>query len=351
MNIALTGGHLTPAHAFAEIASQYGDNLVMMGSAGQNSPECNELNKLGVTYHTIKTVKYNRHKKIYSILSLPSLPASIIKSIRVLSRTHTDIVVTFGSYNAVPVAIAAKILKIPYITHEQTRSIGLANKLIAKGATACTVSYEESLPYFPHKKTKLIGNLLRHAIWNPLPVPSLQLQSNLPLLYVTGGNQGSEIIVRAFMSIIKSLAKNYQIVLQHGKVNLGIDTRDLPNLIVKPWFTSTEAAWILHHAHMVITRGGANTISELMVAGIPSIIIPLKDSADDEQTKNAEMFTKHHAGILIPQKTCSGETLLQSIHSIEADYEQYQTHAHQLIAFQHRDAANILYQIVVGASK
>lgn len=351
MNIILTGGHLTPAYAFAEIAIQKGDQLIMIGSAGPNSPESTELAQLGVAYQTINSVKYDRYKKLKSIVTIPKLLSAIIKSIQILRSFKPDVVVTFGSYNAVPVALAAKLLHIPYITHEQTRFIGLANKIIAKGANACAISYSDSFTFFPLNKTVLVGNLLRQAIWHPSHTTKLTLPNQLPILYVTGGNQGSETIVKALLSIVDQLIDSYQIVLQHGKINPYLSHQLNSYVVAKPWFSTDEAAWLYHHAHVVISRAGANTTSELMVAGVPSIIIPLEGSADGEQQSNARIFLEQQAGIIIPQKKCSGETMLEAIQTIEADYESYRSHAHQLTGMQRPDAAISLYQMAMNARK
>jgi len=67
----------------------------------------------------------------------------------------------------------------------------------------------------------------------------------------------------------------------------------------------------------VIGRAGASTVSELTVAGRPSILIPLGVALDDDQGQNARMLAEgggaevaREAGLTQPMMTSALSTLL-----------------------------------------
>ena len=172
------------------------DNLILIGSRGEDSIEANELKSLQVSYRTIKPVKFDRYHKIESALRLPQLIIPIAQSIQYLSQFKAEAVVLFGSFNAVPVGIAAAILRIPIIIHEQTLKGGLANQFLKSMAKVCAVSYQSSVTCFPPEKTKVIGNLIRNSFWRQSNSFSKKLPTSKPIIYVTGGNQGSQILLK-----------------------------------------------------------------------------------------------------------------------------------------------------------
>ena len=347
MKIIITGGHLTPAYAFAEYARQQGDELVMIGSAGPQSTEAKELKELQVPYKQIYPVKFDRNHQYRSYIRLPLLSVPFFQSMRYLSSLKPDIAVTFGSFNALPVAWAAMCQKIPFIIHEQTRSLGLTNSLLSSFCAAQAVSYEETKRNAV--KHEVTGNLLRQVIWNPPQHSPLSLPTEKPILYITGGNQGSSAINHALLPALNQLSNSYQVVLQSGKTSIDI-SQISQKVIVKPWFSVQEAAWLLHHAHIIISRGGANTISEIMVAGTPALTIPLPNTTNDEQTKNAHLLSDRKAGLVLPQTELSTQAVLDNLRCIESDYKNIVENAQQLRALQHPDAVKKLYRLAHDAT-
>lgn len=344
MKITVTGGHLTPAYAFIEQAQTHDAIIEVIGASGQNSLEATVLRQLHVPYHSILPIKFDRLHKLRSLLKLPLITIAIAQSYTILLHSRPDRVLVFGSFNAVPVAIAAKLLNIPCYLHEQTHVMGLANRLISHFVTGCAVSYSESKRFVRHHNVKVTGNLLRKNIWHPPPKPSFTLPSHKPILYITGGNQGSAAILTATNSIISQLTASYQLIIQHGKVTLPtVDSR----ILAQSWFDVDDVSWILAHAHIVISRGGANTTAELMAAAAPSIIIPLPHASHQEQIINASFIAKHHAAIVLPQHELTGQTLYAAITQMETDYEAYKRAAQHLKSMQNPAAAEQLYDFII----
>jgi len=250
--------------------------------------------------------------------------------------------VVFGSFTAIPVALAARLLHIPFYLHEQTRTVGLANRLICRFAAGCAYSYPESISKL-HCTNKLhTGNLVRPLLWHPSAKPPFSIPAHKPILFVTGGNQGSKALVDVCLLIAKELSKKYQIILQTGKIQAKSNLA-----LIRPWFPAEQMAWLLHRSRIVICRGGANTIAEIMIAGTPAVIIPLPNSSGDEQSKNANLIHQNQAGVLLDQAKLNPESLLQAINTIESAYPAYKQAAKKLKQLQNPHAAESFYQFVI----
>jgi UDP-N-acetylglucosamine--N-acetylmuramyl-(pentapeptide) pyrophosphoryl-undecaprenol N-acetylglucosamine transferase len=344
MEIVVTGGHLTPAYGFIEEAQSRNSRVTVIGALGNDSVEAQEFAKLNVGYHSIYPVKYNRYKKIYSILRLPLIVVPILQSIRLLKKIQPSVVVVFGSFNAVPVAIAAKFLRINVYLHEQTRTVGLANRIISHIAQACAVSYADTPGLGACSRTVYTGNVLRRSIWYPPQQPSFTLPSSKPVLFITGGNQGSAVILKTIEPLIEALSKTYQLIIQHG--NNQPPAAPGTDVLFKKWFDVTDVSWLLANARMVITRGGANTTAEIMAIGVPAIIIPLPNASQNEQEKNAAIIAAHNGGIIISQQHFNRHSLSHAIEEIENNYQTYRSSAKKLVQFQQKTAAAKLYTCI-----
>ncbi len=350
MKIVVTGGHLTPAYSFAEVALNRGNQIHMIGSAGNNAVEATEMKRLGSTYKTIKPIKFDRNNKLISALKLSGFIIPLMQSYTYLRDLRPHVVVTFGGFNAVPVAYAAKLLHIPVVVHEQTRAIGLANRLIVPIASWCGLSYVSSKPYFP-ASAKVIGNILRREIWEPPAACPITIPTDMPILFITGGNQGSQSIINLIKQILPELTKRYQVILQYGK-QYPWGQADAPTPIIsKSWFSASETSWLLHHAHLIISRGGANTTAEIMVAGTPSIIIPLPNTSQDEQRQNALIIARSGGGMMIEQNQLSKTSLLTAIAHIEASYPIVKKQAKELSNSQLQSAVEVMYQQVINLAE
>lgn len=340
MKILISGGHLTPALAFIEFIQKNhtSDEIVFIGrlyskkGKQQISQEKTEVEKLGVKFIPFTSVKLSQNTLLAKIASIPSLLHKVLSVIVIIIKEKPHVFVSFGGYLAIPVALACWILRVPVITHEQTRTAGVANAIISKFANKIAISYKESSEYFPKSRTVLTGNLIRQSVLqNSKTMPEwIKKQPTKPILYVTGGSQGSEIINRTVSQILKPLLKNWCIIHQCGKpagtTNYLTDLTQAKNQLsqanqenyhIREWITQTELAWIYSHAKAVISRSGANTTEEIALKQIPAILIPLPFSHNDEQLKNAQALSNNKQALLLEQKNLTPEILLEATELIQ----------------------------------
>jgi len=336
MKIALIGGHLTPALAFIDYCQKnhQNDELIFFGrlfarqSSKQPAHERDEVLKRQVTFIPFNSGKINNQPILTLIFNLLILFHGFIKAIILLTKHKPDVVLSFGSYLAVPIVFASFILKIPSITHEQTQTTGLANKIISLFVQKIAVSHKDSLKLFNPRKTVFTGPLIRSQLMSQEPIfPSWFNRKNIrPIIYITGGSQGSEIINCTVSQAIAQLTQKWFIIHQCGSKSnqrdyykeLLVNSKKLnptqrSQYIVFEWLSETELNWIFRKSSLVIARAGANTVAEINFHQLPSILIPLPFSYNQEQLKNAQALAQIGGAYILEQKNLNTVTLLKTI--------------------------------------
>lgn len=304
MRVVVVGGHLTPA--LAVIEKLLPDNEVFyMGRrhalTDDNAPslEYTTMERLGVPFVEIKMGKFQRFSKGKTFKDSLKIPFGFSQAISSLIKLKPDVVLAFGSYVSVPVAMAAKTLGIPLVIHEQTQEAGLANRVSAVFADRVCISYESSRKYFPKNKTILTGNPIRESVINAAETKLTTFAEDLPFIFITGGSQGSHNLNELVFSVLPELNKSVNIFHQTGdsKFNdfgkLENKKRDLdfPDRykIIK-FLTPSEFGSVLAIANLVIGRAGANTVNEILYLKKPAILVPLSFAQKEEQLKNAMLL-------------------------------------------------------------
>lgn len=336
MKVLISGGHLTPALAFIDyLQNTHPDiEILFVGreftreSDKQPSREKQEIESRNIKFIPLATGKFSK-STLFSIFNQAGLfITSLFQSSNLLSRYQPDVFVSFGSYVAVPIALSCWVRHIPIITHEQTRTVGRSNKIIGRIAKRVAISFPESASFFPSYKTVLTGNLIRKQLLqkNP-PKPSwYTATSSLPLLYITGGSQGSEVINSTVSQALPRILRDWQVIHQCGAASLSrsylneleqrkhlLTKTQGSRFFIREWITEQELAWIYKHASACISRAGANTTQELVYSKLPAVLIPLPFSNYQEQQKNAEALAATGGAIVITQKNLNPDALLAAL--------------------------------------
>lgn len=372
MKLLLSGGHLTPALAFIEyIQSTYPqDSITFLGrlyskkNTKQTSQEKAETEKLGVKFIPYNSVKLSQNTAFAKIQSIPLLFIKTLQTTFILIKEKPDVFVSFGGYLAVPIALACWIMRIPVITHEQTRSAGVANLIISKFANKIAISYPESLEFFPKSRTTITGNLIRQSVLkNSKKMPAwIKKKPIKPILYITGGSQGSEIINQTISQILKPLLKNWFVIHQCGKpsgkmnylnelshIKNKLSQANQENYKIREWITQEELSWIYSNAKGVISRAGANTTEEIALNQIPAVLIPLPFSHNDEQLKNAQALSSNKQAILLEQKNLNPEVLLEATELIKKFHRKFSRNLQMFSKTEHSEEK--LYKLVQSVVK
>lgn len=367
MKILITGSHFTPAQAvIQELKKITQPEIVYVGRKhtieGDKtlSVESQILPKLDIKFIPLTSGRLQRSFSRHTIPSLLKIPLGFIQAFYLVMREKPNVVLSFGGYTAVPVVVAAWLMSIPIIIHEQTLVSGLANEISSWFASKIAVSFADHS--FTKKKHSVVtGNPLRQEMLGLdektnvreeyKKLLSISQAKKLPLILITGGNQGSHIINKTVGEILKELTKNACVLHQTGDSKEGdfeklitaqqtLENKD--RYLAKKWIEPTDLNFIFQKADLVISRAGINTLVELAYFAIPVLLIPIPYLYKDEQNKNAQFFNKIGLAEVLPQSELNSVKLLSNVEEILGNLSHFKERAKEASGIVIPDAAKRL---------
>ncbi len=352
--IFITGGHLTPAMAviskLLEDKSHWEISFIGRKYAFEgDTAVSNEFNifkdNSDVRFLGITTGRLQSRITKRFFLSLLKIPVGFFQSLWWLIRYRPQIVLSFGGYIAVPVTLAAWFLDIPVVTHEQTITVGRANRFIQFLSKKVFLSWESSLSEVDKEKAVLTGNPIREETFTIKKTPLYQIyqqamknnSSSTRTIWITGGNMGSHSINKLVKDSLPELLKKYFIIHQTGKSEEFKDKSDLEkfvhtlppklraNYLLQEYIGPDDIGWVLKESNVIVGRSGANTITDLLALTKPAVLIPLPWAGRNEQYLNAKFYESIGGGIILDQKNATPSVLIGKLDELIKNLDRYQT--------------------------
>ncbi|HEY1073377.1 undecaprenyldiphospho-muramoylpentapeptide beta-N-acetylglucosaminyltransferase [Brevundimonas sp.] len=243
-------------------------------------------------------------------------------------RTGADVVVGFGGYPSAPALVAAILQKRPTLIHEQNAVLGRTNRMLAPrvGGVASAFPTLGRAPEAVKARAQVVGNPVRPDIRALFDRAYVAPAGDGPIhVLVTGGSQGARILSetapRALAALPEAIRSRLKVQQQSRPETLE-SARQIYleagiNAEVAPFFR--DMADRLSKAHLVIGRAGASTCSELAVAALPSVLIPLKIAMDDHQTLNARALSEAGAARVIAEDDLTVDSLTAALTEVLSD--------------------------------
>lgn len=320
-----TGGHTYPAlttlRALQARLAEADTAVSVLWAGSPDGLEAKVTESEGIRFVPVATGKIRRASNPLGMLTAANMkdmarvPLGVAQARSIVAEFKPDVILSTGGYVAVPIGLAAGLLRRPLVVHEQTVRLGLANRLLAKRATRVAVSSPSTLELLPEgvrERAVVTGNPVRAEVFAGEPlkaVDALGLDSfdpDLPVLYVTGGAQGAVQINTVVTEALPWLLQHANVIHQCGPNNLQdmFDrTATLPAEQAARYrvmgFVGAELPDVLALADVVVSRSGAGTIAELTALGKPSVLIPLASAAGNEQSHNAHRLQDLGAAITL----------------------------------------------------
>ena len=359
-----TGGHFYPIIAIADalynIAEEerlVGLELILMSD---NPYDKTLLQRKGIHFQKITSGKMRRYFSLLNITDGVKTLIGILSAIRQIYAHFPDVIFGKGGYASFPALVAARIFKIPVIIHESDVVPGKVNKWAGSFAKRVAISFPDSLKYFPREKTALTGNPIRTSILGKTPDEArevFQLESSIPTILVLGGSQGSQKINDIFLDIAPELVKNYQVIHQCGRNNIDSVTKRMSVVLEKSSFKNryhifgflndTELRNASSAADIAISRAGSGAIFEIAAWNLPSILIPLPNSAQDHQRENAYAYARTGACQVIEQENLTPHILLSEIQKLLKDEKRKTRMRDAAAGFAKLDAAQKIAREII----
>jgi UDP-N-acetylglucosamine--N-acetylmuramyl-(pentapeptide) pyrophosphoryl-undecaprenol N-acetylglucosamine transferase len=258
----------------------------------------------------------------------------------------------------VPPLVAASLLGVPAVLHEQNAVIGRANLFLASRVSLIATGFPDlrGLGEAQRVRTRYTGNPVRPTVIEAAKTPYPDFGGRLGVL-VTGGSQGARVmadIVPAALALLspdeRSRIRLTQQARGEDKARVAAACARLEFPVeIEEFFTDLPAR--IAAAHLVVGRAGASTVSELAVIGRPSILVPFPHALDQDQAANAAVLAANGAATVIAQTAFTPDRLAQSLRAALNDPISLAAAAHAAKAAGVADAAERLAALVMGIAR
>ena len=312
-----TGGHVYPALAVAEYLRARDVPLFWLGTP--RGIENRVVPEHGIELLTVQ-VSGVRGKGLKSKLVAPvKVLAAIFQALYICMRRRPAAVLGMGGFASGPGGIAAWLLRVPLLIHEQNRVAGTTNRILAR----CAVKIMQGFPgtFADGARTVTTGNPVRRRIADLAGRESRgrskisdEILTPAPAsvnVLVLGGSQGARQLNRVAPLALERLQRRIKVSVRHqcGEKHLA-ETQDiyaglqLDQVRLDPFIDDMASAY--GWADIAVCRAGALTIAELCSAGLASILVPFPFAIDDHQTANARFLRDAGAALLLPEDELTG---------------------------------------------
>ncbi|MCH5246637.1 MAG: undecaprenyldiphospho-muramoylpentapeptide beta-N-acetylglucosaminyltransferase [Muribaculaceae bacterium] len=307
-----TGGHIFPALSIANAVKAADPEADILFVGAIDRMEMEKVPQAGYKIIGLPVAGFNRKNVLKNFKVLLKLYNSIRLAKKILKEFNPDIAVGVGGYASGPILKAAQKKGIPTMLQEQNSYAGVTNKLLAQKANAIFVAYDGMERFFPAEKIIKTGNPIRKNIKDSEKIDKRKAKEELGfdpdklLIVAVGGSLGARTINESILASIPVFMKNdinllWQTGKQYAKTYLPeAEKQSKSGIKAVPFIDRMDLVYAA--ADLIISRAGAATISEIQYLGVPSILIPSPNVAEDHQRKNAEALVKEGAAQMLLDK-------------------------------------------------
>jgi UDP-N-acetylglucosamine--N-acetylmuramyl-(pentapeptide) pyrophosphoryl-undecaprenol N-acetylglucosamine transferase len=347
-----TGGHLFPALALREVLVRRGWHVPIatdprVGAFVEGVPDADT--------HRIRSATLTGGNPLAVARFAAAMAQGIAESRRLTKAIRPMAVVGFGGYPTVPPLVAARLAGIPILVHEQNAVLGRANRLLLRFGATLATGFDKPKGGESAARSIHVGNPVRAAVAAEAVRPyQPSAEGERFRLLVFGGSQGarvfSELLPAALAELPDDLRTRLRVVQQARPEDL---TRTLEafrrlgaQVELQPFFG--DMAERIAAAHLVISRAGASTVSELAAIGRPAILVPYPHALDHDQAENARALAGAGGAWVVPERELTPAALAGRLSTLMKDPDRLRTAAEAARSTGRLDAAERLADLVEG---
>jgi UDP-N-acetylglucosamine--N-acetylmuramyl-(pentapeptide) pyrophosphoryl-undecaprenol N-acetylglucosamine transferase len=326
-----TGGHIFPAIAIANALRSEDPSIEILFIGAQGKMEMEKVPQAGYEIKGLDIAGFNRQSLLKNLI----LPVKLVKSFwqvrTILGSFKPDAVIGVGGYSTYPILRYAQSKGIPSFIHEANSFAGKANMMLSKKATKIFVASDGMEKFFPKEKMMISGNPVRGSIVHSKHSRHeaqifFGLDGTRKTVLAVGGSLGARSINEALAEHIDEFEKyDLQLIWQTGKTTASEykhKGEKKANIWVGEFIKEMEMGYAA--ADIVISRAGAMAVTELCVAGKPTVFVPYPLAAEDHQTSNAMNLVNKQAALLVKDNEAK-EKLIETVISLSKDGSLQQT--------------------------
>ena len=312
-----TGGHVFPGLAVAERLSAQSVPVSWMGSVG--GMESRLVPEHGVPFNGIAVQRLRGQGLLSRLLAPWHLLRAVWQALTVVRRLQPRAALALGGFAAGPGGLAAWLLRVPLVVHEQNRIPGLTNRILSRLARRRLFAFAGEQQR--RLQAEVVGNPVRETI---LGLPEqVRPHDQGPLrLLVLGGSQGARYLNQTLPQALAQLGDlSVQIRHQAGAAHAEATQQAYQaagvHAEVSPFIADMAQAYAW--ADLVVCRSGALTVSELAAAGVGALLVPFPHAVDDHQTANGQWLVEAGGAELVQEAEVDATALAQRLRSLLGD--------------------------------
>ncbi len=319
-----TAGHVMPNLALVPRLRDAGWQVEYVGS--YTGMERQLVESEGIPYHGVATGKLRRYRDLENLKDPFRVIRGVAQSYALIGRLKPTVVFSKGGFVGLPLAVAARLRRVPVILHEADLTLGLANRLALPFATKVAVTFAETAASLPKGKAVHTGLPIRREVFSGNGrhlAASYGFTHQRPVLLVTGGSSGAKALNEAIWSNLPGLLEHFQVVHLCGRNKMNPDIGNVQGY-VQIEYAQGEMPDLLAMSQVVMSRAGSNTIFELLALKKPHLLIPLPASQSrGDQIQNAKLFAAHGYSAMVEEEHLPSVDLCDTLVQLYEGRESY----------------------------
>ena len=340
-----TGGHINPAIAVANMMKERHPDINILFIGAQGRMEEKLVPQAGYEIKCLPGSGLSRKLNLSGIKQNVKAAKNVLTAVsackKIIKEFKPDVIVGTGGYASFPALYTGSRMGIPTCVHESNAVPGLTTKLIANRVDKMLVAFPESARYYAKAKSvQVVGMPVRREfIYTKREDARRELGlDNRPLVVSAFGSLGAREMNKAIAQVF-CLEKEEGCPFQHIHAtgshgwkwmpdlvkSKGVDLEQQSSIDMREYIYNMPT--VMAAADVIISRAGASSCNEIAASGTPCILIPSPNVTDNHQEKNARVLEGQGGAVVLLEKDCTAQRLLEEIRSILADGQRAQNMA------------------------
>lgn len=340
-----TAGHVFPMLAVADAYRTHDPSAELLFIGGRDSLEASLIAGRGYACHEIDGAPlYGVATRLGRLRSYGAFLRGFAQARRLLARERVDLALGFGGYITAGPMMAARTLGIATAIFEANVIPGRANRLVQRWMHGRLLGFSETADYPRWRDSVTVGYPLRSEIAALVRGARSAPAGRTARVIVRGGSRGSAFLNRAAPAMLGRLARGgigIDVLHQTGlepPAPVARAYRDAAVPAAVEGFTA-EMARAYAQADLVICAAGAGTLAEIVAVGLPALIVPISEVADDHQLANARAVADRTGAPWVREADWDEATIAEGLARVLDDAEAWNLAAARMRAAARLDAA------------
>jgi UDP-N-acetylglucosamine--N-acetylmuramyl-(pentapeptide) pyrophosphoryl-undecaprenol N-acetylglucosamine transferase len=307
----------------------------------------------GYPFHSLRVEGVARDNPLRAARAVLLAGRAAPRARGLLRRLRADAVLGGGGYAAAPVGLAARALRLPLVLTEADSHLGLTNRMLAPLARRVFLA-------FP-----IEGRSGPKWVVSGRPVPAdtgradraaararFGIGEDEQCVLVFGGSLGARRLNDAALDAFGRAAPGAVLHAagrrDHDDLRRRLDELGAPrHYHLHPYIEPFADA--LAAADLAVARAGGG-VQELLVARLPSVLVPYPHATADHQTKNARWAEQAGAAVVVPDAELDGPRLAREVAALLGAPQRMAAMANAAAAVAKPDAAERIADELIAST-